>query len=295
MKSTSNDPGAEEADPLEAGSKPKMPIGTQTLTRGLDVMNAVAEGAESLQEIATLLGLTRSTTHRLAATLVEQRFLEFKRNQGYSLGPKLLELGYVAGRQLSLPRVARLHLENLAARSSDTIHLAVRDGDRALYLDKIPGRRRVEISSRIGERQPLRSTGIGKALILDEAEARWRELYEIEDRQGHRYGVDFVLWLKRMRDYAVRGYAFDIEENEDRIRCVAAPVRDASGAIAAAISISSAAQYMDEDRMHRLTEEVVAAADAISTELGWSPGRRDQSESGTAPGLSSTVANSSGG
>ena len=253
----------------EAGDKGKMPSGTQTLARGLDILNAVAEGVSSLSDIAATLGLSRSTVHRLAATLVDQRYLGFARNMGYTLGPKLLELGFLAGRQLSLPRIARSHLEELAANAGDTVHLAMLDGTRALYLDKIPGRRRVEISSRIGERQPLRSTGIGKALILGESEGRWRELYDLEDQAGSRYNVDFVLWLKRMRDYAARGYAFDLEENEDRIRCVAAPVYDASGTTIGAISISSAAQYMDEDRMHRLTDEVRSTADAISHDLGW--------------------------
>jgi DNA-binding IclR family transcriptional regulator len=182
-----------------------------------------------------------------------------------------MELGFLAGRQLSVPQVARPHIEALAAGSGDTVHLGVLDGIRALYLDKIPGSRRVEISSRIGERQPLRSTGLGKALILGESEARWRELYEHESREGHRYSVDLNLWLRRMREYAAQDYAFDLEENEDRIRCVAAPIRDVRGAIVAAVSVSSAAQYMDEERMHHLVADVKETARAISEDLGWNP------------------------
>jgi DNA-binding IclR family transcriptional regulator len=72
-----------------------------------------------------------------------------------------------------------------------------------------------------------------------------------------------------MREYAKNGYALDLEENEDRIRCVAAPVRDVTGAIAGAISVSSAAQYMDDTRMHGLAFDVKGAADAISRELGY--------------------------
>lgn len=245
--------------------------GTQTLVRGLEVIDAVAEGALSLSELADKIGLTRSTTHRLAGTLVEHRYLNFARGAGYSLGPRLLELGYLAGRQTSLPRVAREHLEQLAARTGDTVHLGVLDGSRALYLDKISGTRRVEVSSRIGERQPLRSTGLGKALILDANEAEWREYYDYEARLGHGYGVDLALWLRRMRDYSKNGYALDLEENEDRIRCVAAPVRDVTGGIAGAISVSSAAQYMDDTRMHGLAFDVKNAADAISRELGYDP------------------------
>jgi DNA-binding IclR family transcriptional regulator len=258
-----------DLDDEDRGGKSKALAGTQTLARGLDVLIAVAEGASGLTELAHRVQLSRSTVHRLAAAMVDYRFLNFTPRLGYSLGPKLLELGFLTGRQMSLPRLARDHMEDLAASTGDTVHLAVLDGMKALYLDKIPGRRRVEISSRIGERQPLRSTGIGKALILDLTESRWREIYEHEDRDGYRYNVDFSLWLKRMRDYAQQGYSFDLQENEDLIRCVAAPIRDATGAIAGAISVSSAAQYMDDDRMHRLTAEVKETAKAISGELGW--------------------------
>jgi|SRR5882757_1532409 len=251
--------------------------GTQTLARGLEVLDAVAEGATTLVELASAIGLTRSTTHRLAATLVERRYLDFSRGDGYTLGPKLLELGYITGRRMDLPRVAREHLESLAAATGDTVHLGVLDGARALYLDKIPGSRRVEISSRIGERQPLRSTGLGKALILDDDEKQWREYYDHEARLGNGYDVPMDLWLKRMREYATQGYAFDLEENEDRIRCVASPVRDVAGAIVGAISVSSAAQYMDDLRMRGLSFEVKKAADAISAALGFNAkaGKRD--------------------
>ena len=244
-------------------------LGSQTLLRGLDVLEAVAAGATNLAQLSEVLELNRSTTHRLATTLVERRYLSFVPRVGYALGPKLLELGYQARGQMSLPRVAREHLELLASGTGDTVHLGILDGTRALYLDKIPGRRRVEISSRIGERQPVRSTGLGKALILDESEARWRELYEFENQSGHSYDVSLNTWLRRMRDYAKLDYAFDLEENEDRIRCVAAPIRDATGKIKAAISVSSAAQYMDDDRMQDLVQDVRHAAALISRDLGW--------------------------
>jgi DNA-binding IclR family transcriptional regulator len=243
--------------------------GSQTLLRGLDVLEAVAAGTTSLADLADSLGLHRSTTHRLASTLVGRRYLSFVPRIGYALGPKLLELGFQARAQMSLQRVAREHIETLAAGTGDTVHLGILDGPRAFYLDKIAGGRRVEISSRIGERQPLRSTGLGKALILDDTEKRWRELYEHEDREGTDYEVPLTAWLQRMREYARAGYALDLEENEDRIRCVAAPVRDATNGIVGAISVSSAAQYMDDARMQGLAGDVCNAARMISRDLGW--------------------------
>jgi DNA-binding IclR family transcriptional regulator len=243
--------------------------GTQTLVRGLDVIDAVAAGAASLAELATAIGLNRSTTHRLASALVERRYLDFFRQRGYALGPKLLELGYETGRQMELPRVAREHLEALSASTGDTVHLGVLDGWGVVYLDKITGSRRVDVCSRLGERQPLRSTGLGKALILDAGEKQWREYYEHEARLGNRYKVSLKGWLSRMREYAAQGFAFDLEENEDRIRCVAAPIRGVSGAIVGSISVTSAAQYMDEVRMRRLSFVVKKTAHAISAALGF--------------------------
>ena len=187
-----------------------------------------------------------------------------------------------ASRQ-ALPRIAREYLEALADLTGDTVHLGVREGSRALYLDKIPGRRRVEIISRVGELQPLRSTGIGKALILDANEAQLREFYQFEGNKGSGYNVRLSTWLERMRDYGKNGYAFDLEENEDQIRCVAAPIRDVTGKIVAAISISSAAQYMSDTRMYGLIPDVQYTANDISSALGYT-GREPQTPRRNASG-----------
>ncbi|MCH8686191.1 IclR family transcriptional regulator [Pedomonas mirosovicensis] len=257
----------------------RAPSGSQTLLRGLDVLEGVAEGPISLGELAAHLGLTRSTTHRLANALTERRYLTFVPGRGYQLGPKLLELGFQAQQQADLVQIAHPWLEVLAQQSEDTVHLGVRDGDSALYLDKIPGRRRIVISSRVGDRHPLTSTGLGKALLLDEEPSRWQELFELEKRKV-KPSVDYKTWLKRMTGYVDAGRTFDLEENEDQIRCVAAPIRDASGRILGAISVSSAAQYMDDDRMAALSQEVVGTANSISRELGWNPEKQAQAARG---------------
>ncbi|HIV78828.1 MAG TPA: IclR family transcriptional regulator [Candidatus Sphingomonas excrementigallinarum] len=241
--------------------------GSQTLMRGLDVIEAVAAGAITLQQLSDTLELTRSTTHRLAASLVERGYLGFTPRSGYRLGPKLLELGHLAQEQADIVQVARPHLEELAQSTEDTVHLGILDGDLALYLDKMPGRRRITISSRVGDRQPLSSTGLGKALMLDHPPAYWDERFAADhaDRAPH---VDHAVWRERMDGYVAAGRAFDLEENEDQIRCVAAPIRDARGRIVGAISVSSAAQYMSDGRLHDLSESVIATARAISRDLG---------------------------
>ncbi|MEN2793288.1 IclR family transcriptional regulator [Sphingomonas oligophenolica] len=262
---------ADLAEKAESGSDSKSQPGSQTLLRGLDVIDAVIDGPITLAELAARLGLTRSTTHRLATALIDRRYLTFVPRLGYHFGPKLLELGFIAQQQTDVVQVARPHLEELAASTEDTVNLGILDNERALYLDKIPGRRRVEISSRVGDRRPLTSTGLGKALLLDDDAAHWRKLFD-EDRAAGSPPADYAVWEERMRDYVAVGRAFDLEENEDLIRCVAAPIRDVSGRIVAAISVSSAAQYMADDRMQALSDDVRGTAKAISMDLGWSEG-----------------------
>lgn len=251
---------------IQDDGKGKGLSGAQTLVRGLEIMSVVANGTGNLQEIANALGLSKSTAHRLANALVEQRFLNFTPRIGYSLGAKLIELGHKASQQLSLPRVAYEHIAQLASATGDTVHLGVLDNDSALYLDKIPGSRRIEISSRIGERQPLSSTGLGKALLLDHSKQQLEDIYHREQSQYH---TNCDSWLSRMETYSQQGCAFDLEENEDRIRCVAAPIRNAADKIIGSISVASAAQYMDDARMNSLREDVINTANAISREYGW--------------------------
>lgn len=266
-----SNPDPAEQPPGEDGGVGQASAGAQTLLRGLDVLEAVANGACGLSELSQALGLTRSTTHRLAAALVERRYLVLAPREGYSLGAKLLELGYIAQLQRELFVVARPHLEALSTLTEITVHLGVLDEDRVMYIDKLPGRQRIEIRSRVGDRQPVTTTALGKALVLDEGEDRWRQLYALEGDGAGPGQVDLETWLARMHVYAAEGRAFDLEENEDRLRCVAAPVRSTTNRIVGAISVSGAAHYMDDSRLAALTREIKATAQAVSLELGWTP------------------------
>ncbi|MCC2978299.1 IclR family transcriptional regulator [Sphingomonas sp. PL-96] len=256
--------------------------GSQTLLRGLDVIEAVGEAPVALAELSERLGLAKSTTYRLATALVDRGYLAFTPRLGYRLGPKLLALGHLAQAQTDLIQVARAHIEALAASTDDTVHLGVLDDDQALYLDKIAGRRRINISSRVGDRHPLTSTGLGKALMLDHPADYWAARLQAEQRRDAEGGSG--LWHGRMQGYVEAGHAFDLEENEDQIRCVAAPIRGAQGSIVGAISVSSAAQYMSDDRIAALSSDVRATAEAISRDLGWSDetGERRRAERLTA-------------
>jgi DNA-binding IclR family transcriptional regulator len=238
------------------------------------VIQAVSDGARDLRDICARIQVARSTTHRLASCLVQERYLRILPGYGYALGPRLIELGFQAREEIPLATLARPYLDELARISGDTIHLAVRDGVDALYLEKIPGKKGLEMRSRVGHRMPLAVTGVGKALLLDGDEAEWLAMLRAgspvsSQAAGNVQPED--RFLARMRDYAQSGYAFDLEDNEPSIRCVAAPVRDAGRAIVAAVSVSSTIPYMPMERMREMIPVVQSVAQRISSELGWRP------------------------
>jgi len=262
-------------DTAALAGKDAAPTGTQTLLRGLGVVQAVANGARDLKEIARLIGTTRSTTHRLASCLVEERYLRVLPQVGYLLGPKLIELGFQAREELPLAMLARPYLDELSALTGDTVHLAIRDGDEVLYLHKNPGRNGPEMRSRVGHRMPLARTGIGKALLLDSPQSEWKRLFDLSVPEA----VRNPLWpayqeqtweqvCERMQEYVKGGYAFDLEDNEPSIRCVAAPIRDAGNHIVAGISIASTVPYMPLEKMADLVSVIKETAARLSAELG---------------------------
>ncbi|WP_138472217.1 IclR family transcriptional regulator [Poseidonocella sp. HB161398] len=240
------------------------PQKSQTLVRGLDVIDAVAQGATSLADIARATGMTYSTTHRFAAVLAERGYLRAPRGREYELGPKLIELGFQAYGEMDIVRIAHPYLTALAEEGGATVHLGMRSGAEVVYLDKIQGNRPVEINSRIGGRRPLTRTGIGMALLLD-SEAG--ELDEVIAGNGGMAAP--AAFRARMEEYREGGYALDLGDDSPAIRCVAAPVRDPLGRIAAAISLSSALTYMPEERIRELIPVVKAAAERISRAIGY--------------------------
>ncbi|UNX54847.1 IclR family transcriptional regulator [Georgenia sp. TF02-10] len=249
------------------------PPGTQTLARGLAVIAAVGHGHTSLRAITAATGIGRSTTHRLVQLLVQQGYLRPMPERTYSLGPTLIELGFQALADNPVTTVAAPVLRELHERVHDTVHLAVEDHRQVLYLDKLPGTRGPEMRSRIGHRMPLTRTGVGKALLLESPD-RWREQY-VQDtpvtppEHLTREPMTVAEFVADMARAASRGAAYDLEENEPGIRCVAGPVRDGSGAIVAAVSVSATRPYMPMERVRALVPVVQRAAAQVSGALGY--------------------------
>ncbi len=242
-----------------AGSVPA----SQTLVRGLDLLEIIARGPVALPALASRLGLARSTTHRLATALLERRYLAMAQPRFYALGPKLLELGARAREQTDLLRLAHPYLEALAAETQDAAYLAIAEGGAAVVMDQVTGRRRVIPHLIVGERMALSQTPAGCALLLDAPERAWRDAFA----QDCGSAASEAAFLDRMRLYAECGHAFDTEAADHMIG-VAAPVRGQGGAIVAALGLAVAAPHMTAARRGEIGRALNETAAALGADLG---------------------------
>lgn len=240
------------------------PKGTQTLDRGLAILEQVALQPMQRSEIAACLGLSRSTSFRLVKRLVELGFLSEARDGRLQAGSKLMQLGAVAASQSDLIGTAAPHLNALAASTGCSAFLGRREGDFSIHLFRAAGTQRVLVATPVGTRRPLAETSLGKALIFDDDRASWERLL----RQA---APDFRTdkWMDEMTRHVERGVVIHQGPPPESIRAMAAPIRDATGKIAAAMTLASVPQYLDLAGMQALSPKVLDTARAISRDLGW--------------------------
>ena len=227
------------------------------LIRGLDILRTLSDDHKkmSLSEVAASLGVTRSSAYRLLYTLGHLGFVDYEaKTKSYALGPEVLQLGYgyLAGRDLV--EVAMPHLVRLRDRTGWSAHLG-----------ELHGREVVASTVHVGTRLPARSTTMGRVLLSELADRAVRELYRDE-----RPGVGGIAGLlKQLAEDRVTGAVVQNSIYEQGVASVAAPVRDMTGRVVAAINISVVALFTSEAELNGpLKAEVEAAAEAISRDLG---------------------------
>ncbi len=234
-----------------------------------------------LAEISKALGFPRSTTHGLLETLTRARFLERNPDSGaYSLGIRLIELGYCAQTGLDLVRIAAPFLKGLNIRYDETVHLTILDDDEVLYIDCIESQRRLRTYSVIGVRAPLHCTSVGKAILAFQDEDT---IARVIARKGlPAFTPNTITGESRLREEIARiralGYAIDDMEHEEHLRCIGAPIRNARGEVFASISLSGPAERNTLERLEQMAPALLEATETISRRLGYRP--REFSRSG---------------
>ncbi|GAB2803020.1 IclR family transcriptional regulator [Streptomyces chlorus] len=200
--------------------------GRTVTSKALALLGAFESGptALSLSDLAEHADLPLPTAHRLVGELVEWGALERDEQGRYTVGLRLWEVAQNAGRHLR--DTARPYLQDLFSLTHETAHLAIRDGDEALYIDRIYGSTRVPRASRVGGRLPLHATAVGKVLLAHEEE--WvREAYlahrlQAATRYTHVNPGRLAAELRKVRD---EGFATTQEEVREGSCSIAVPVR----------------------------------------------------------------------
>ncbi|WP_155370795.1 IclR family transcriptional regulator [Catellatospora vulcania] len=247
--------------------------GNQSVERALGVLRVFTAGRAELRvsDVASAVGLTLSTASRLLATLEAAGFVDRDPVSGlYRLGLDMVSFGGAVLNSHPVHREARQVAQNLAAELGLGANVAIRRGDELFYLLNFEGRQAPRPFTLAGQRNPLHSTGLGKALLSGLSPTERRVL--LEDLPGY---TPRTLTTHEALDEAIaqavaRGYASEIEELALGRACVAAPIRDASGAVVAALSVSGPLSAIDlQNREAALASAVIEAADSISMGLGY--------------------------
>ena len=235
----------------------------------LDVL-ATTPGAATLKMLSQATGLHPSTAHRILAMMTHSRLVERHDASTYALGIRLLELGNIVKSRINIRQVALPFMQQLHDTVDESINLAIRDRDEIIYIERTSsGGSRVRVVYLVGDRAPLHLTSLGKLFLATENVAEVRAYAKRTGLPGKTpHSLTNLSALEKELDKIRRhDLAYDNEEAEIGLRCLAAPIRDDQGAIVAGLSISAPTDRHDP----AWVAQIKAAADAISSALGYRP------------------------
>lgn len=272
MPSTHITPASSPGLEHETGrAEPDRAYEIAVLARALDLIDALAAAGEPLgtTEIAREIGATKSATFRILVNLERRGYVrKDAMSARYRLGPALVSLGYQASNGIDLLSLAHPHLETLSVRIQETANLgAIRDGE-IVYLDIVESPRSLRMAARIGARDHIHSTALGKAILAYLPEDNLDSIVAMPlSRNTQRTITDPDLLRAELRSIRHSGVAREAGENEPDARCVGVPVFDRNG-VCAALSISGPASRLDESIIERAASELLLEARALTLELG---------------------------
>lgn len=244
----------------------------RAVERALDILLCFTreEPTRSLTQIAEAVGMSKTTVHRLLATLENRRFITRDKATGlYRLGFRFIEMASLVLQDVELHRWAQPYLRRLAAEFGETVDLSILDGSHVIYLEVIESAQRLKLAAAVGQRLPAFCTASGKILLayLPEEQVR-KVLGENMTEYTSRTTVSIPELLSELRVTAERGYAISEQEYEEGINAVAAPIFDADHHPIASIAIVGPSFRLTKERLPELGESISKMTQVISNEVG---------------------------
>ena len=235
----------------------------------IELLAAHPAGA-SLQTLAQGTALAKSTVHRLLASLVGLGYVSQEETSGrYRLTLKMFELSSGIVNDMAIMEVAKAHLERLAQRTGEAVHLVIRDGQDIVYICKTENGP-MRMSSRVGMRSPLYCTGVGKAILATLPAGEVAQVWAASRprKLTERTVADLPHLQEQLETVRAKGYAVDDEENELGVRCVAVAIPGPDGRADSAFSISGLTPYMTPERIRRIAAMALDSRTDILADLG---------------------------
>lgn len=245
--------------------------GDGTVGKALDVLDMVAQAGRPVRFTELLAGgaYPKATLYRFLQTLTHQGMLAYDPDrQCYSLGVRLVRLAHAAWQQSSLAPLARPYIDRLSSDVGETIHLAQLDVGQVLYVDKRNAARPVEMFSQAGKVGPAYCTGVGKAML---AHLPQDQLDRAVERQSfHRFTPRTLTTPEALKTelevIRQRGFAYDAEEHEPGIICIALPILTRGGRVIGALSVTSTTARSNLEILAGLAPKIRETAALIAAE-----------------------------
>lgn len=249
---------------------PKREASRSATGKTLDVVEA-AINAPRFSSVVEATALPKATVHRILGELIDHGFVTPTESNGYMPGPKFLSLAAQTLREFDISGIAQPYVDSLARELTCTVHLGLLNGDEVVYIARRDSDKPYRMPSRVGAAVALHSTAIGKAILAttdDEAVRTYARRTQLV-KETPRTITDVESLRTELALTRERGFATEREENVPGVTCVGAPIRDHTGRVQYAISVSSLVVEHTPEEMESMAPRVLEAANAIAAALGY--------------------------
>ena len=242
-----------------------------TIGKALDVLDLVASIGRPAKftRLLDASTLPKATLHRLLKTLTRQHMLAYDtESQTYSLGVRLVRLAHSAWQMSSPAPIAKPFIKALSELTHETVHLAQLDNGHVLYIDKYNARRPLNMFSEAGKIGPVHCTGVGKAMMAFLDSDQLKDYVDQQNFHGYTKNTltDKQAFLDELAHIREDGIAFDNEEHEDNIICIAAPILSKQGRVIGGLSITTSLQRYSLDELRQFKPKLIDTAKKIAAQ-----------------------------
>lgn len=249
---------------------------SQSLVRAIKLLDCFEDNPElSLLDLVEISGMPKTTVYRLVDSLEETGLIVKTKYTShdvkYKLGMKLLELGKLVSGQMEYRKIALPYMSAINIKLNESVHLAIVEGDEAVYVEKMDSNRPIRLVIKVGGRAPLYAGSASKVLLANLNENKRQDYFKKLELK--KMAVNTIVNMEELQDELKKirksGYAFSREEIYSDTVGFSCPIKDSSGETIAAIGVSIPKKEYKEEKENQILNEIINAANQISKDLGY--------------------------